>query len=120
MPLTNPGVDATTVAVGATPPASPRFTLLERHIIAEWSAAMQQQGVYTEINYGHAYLTEALHVIPREADETWWLIHKTPARTLAVRRWPGLADIVPNILDALVIVQHALNDGHTVATERPV
>jgi hypothetical protein len=75
--------------------------------MATWSQAMHRYGVRTEFNSGHEFLDEALHVTLGRTDETW-LVHMTPEGTVAVRLWPGLADIVPTVSDALAAISHAV------------
>ncbi len=87
---------------------APAFAPHEAEVIAAWSATMRRRDVYTEINLSHLYLTEALHVLAGSADESWWLVHKTPDGEVAVRCWPGLAEIVPTIEDALYVVVREL------------
>jgi hypothetical protein len=70
---------------------------------------MRRRGVYTEINLGHAFLTEALHVIAPGTDDPCWIVHKTPDDAVAVRLWPGLADIVPTVDDALAVIARAID-----------
>jgi len=95
---------------------APAFTPQELDIIADWSVAMRRLGVSTEFDLGHLFLTEALHIVPTGADDPNWLVHKTTKGTVAVRQWPGLADILPTIEHALAIVAHNLVDARHPGT----
>jgi hypothetical protein len=87
-----------------SPPIAPAFTAGEIETIAGWAAPLLRFGVRAEINLGHAFLGQALHVLPTGPDEPWWLVHKTPDGRVAVRQWPGLATIVPTVAEALAQV----------------
>jgi hypothetical protein len=84
--------------------SAPAFALCELDTIAAWSASMRPLGVSTELNLGHVFLTEALHIVATGTDEPLWMVHKTPTNAVAVRVWPGSAAIVPTVEDALAIV----------------
>jgi hypothetical protein len=103
-PLRNPASSV----VYATAPA---FTPEELRVIAEWSVAMRRIGVSTRFDLGHVFLTEALNIVPTGADEPNWLVHKTPKGAVAVRRWPGVADIVPTVEQALAVVAQSMTNA---------
>lgn len=85
---------------------APAFTLHEHHVIAEWNEDVAAHDMRVETHAGlFGIFDEALLVSSRRGDDRIWLIHKTPAGRVAVRLWPGLADIVPTIADALAVVQ---------------
>jgi hypothetical protein len=86
---------------------APAFNAQEKTIITAWSATIQHYGLRTEINSNHAFLAEALHVIAGADDEPSWVVHKTPEGQVAVRMWPGLADIVMTLAEALAIIAAA-------------
>ena len=96
-------VSAGTVAGGG----APAFSSHEKAIIAEWSATIRQHGLRAEINSAHMFLAEALHVTSGSSDEPRWVVHKTPTGAVAVRLWPGLADIVMTLPEALEIIADA-------------
>lgn len=98
------------VASSVLYPTAPPFTAQELHVIAEWSVAMRRIGVSTEFYLGHLFLTEALHIAPTGADEPSWIVHKTPDGAVAMRPWPGLADIVPTMDEALSAVARAMSE----------
>ena len=93
----------------AVHPAAPAFTPFEKAAIAQWAKTVDRRGLCIEMVANDGFLAEALHVTPRLGDEPRWLVHKTPAGAIAVRLWPGLAEIVPGIDDALAIISAALD-----------
>ncbi len=97
---------------------APAFAPHELDIIAAWSAAMRAQGVSTHFDLGHTFLTEALQIAPTGTDDPCWLVHKTPTGNVAVRLWPGLADIVPTIEAALARVAHDLAEESCIGSQR--
>ncbi len=88
--------------------AAPGFERYEKSLIATWAARMHRRGARTEITTDHLFLKEALHVTPLRESDPAWLVHKTPDGTVAVRRWPGIAEIVPSLAAALAIVSRAV------------
>jgi hypothetical protein len=100
---------ATTLAPSAAYPAAPAFAPDDKAMIAEWSAAMRGRGVRAEIVANEGLLTEALHVTASAADESWWLVHRTPSGAVAVRLWPGIAEIVATVAEALAVIAAALD-----------
>jgi hypothetical protein len=86
---------------------APAFNAQEKAIIAAWSATIQPHGLRAEISSDHTFLKEALHVTAGSAEQPRWVVHKTPAGAVAVRLWPGLADIVTTLPEALDIVADA-------------
>jgi hypothetical protein len=84
--------------------AAPPFAGRERALIRSWSALMERRGIRTEITRAHMFLKEALHVLPLRDSDSAWLVHKTADGAVAVRRWPGIAQIVPTMSEALAIV----------------
>jgi hypothetical protein len=99
------GAAGTTAARRAVAPA---FTVREKSAIATWSGGMRRRGARTEIATGYEFLSEVLLVRLRAADEPCWLVHKTATRRVAVRLWPGIADIVATVPEALAIVASAV------------
>jgi hypothetical protein len=95
---------------------APAFEPEESELIAAWSTTMRERGVYSEMNRNHARLTEALHVLSGSDDEPLWLVHKTPDGTTAVRLWPGIAEIVPMVEDALARITKEI-DRRTIAPQ---
>jgi hypothetical protein len=91
--------------------SAPAFTPQESAAIAAWSGEITRHGLHAEITSGYDFLKEALQVSPSSTDELLWLVHKTPAGAVAVRQWPGLADIVATIPDALRIITAAVEHG---------
>ncbi len=89
-------------------PIAPAFTSVEMDIIAEWAATMRPHGVGVEIDRSHRYLAEALHIIPGGGAEPLWMLHKTPDGGVALRVWPGIADIVLCVGDGLGIVTRSI------------
>ena len=83
---------------------APAFAAREKTLIARWSARMRRRGVRAEIVTEYEFLAEALRVTLHAADECCWLVHKTPPGQVAVRVWPGTADIVTTVAEALAIV----------------
>jgi hypothetical protein len=83
---------------------APAFTAREIELIVRWRDQAKERGLRTEIKLGHQYLSEALHVSLASPDEPRWLVHKTPDGLVAVRQWPGVAEIVPTLADALAII----------------
>jgi len=94
----------------------PRFTAEEKWAIARWSAAMRPLGLSIDFAADHPFLREALHIKPELAEEPLWLLHKTPEGLCAVRQWPGLADVVATVEQALAIVAETMAGGSTVST----
>jgi hypothetical protein len=89
---------------------APAFTPEERDTIAAWTKAISGHGLRIETYSDlYEYLEEVLLVFPREPEESSWLIHKTPSGAVAVRMWPGLANTVGTVPEALAIVTAALN-----------
>jgi hypothetical protein len=88
--------------------AAPAFAGRERALIRSWSSLMNRRGIRTEITCAHRFLKEALHVLPLRDSDSAWLVHKTPDGAVAVRRWPGIAQIVPTMSEALAIVGGSL------------
>jgi len=92
-------------ADGCAGRAAPAFTAEENGMIAAWSDAIQRRGLRIETNSRfHASLDEVLLVFPHASDEPAWLLHKTPAGAVAVRWWPGVAQIVATVAEALAII----------------
>jgi hypothetical protein len=95
--------------------AAPAFAGRERALIRSWSSLMNRRGIRTEITRTHMFLKEALHVLPLRDRDSAWLVHKTPDGSVAVRRWPGIAQIVPTMSEALAIVGGSLGAAPPVA-----
>jgi len=97
--------DAAAVGGSGAGGVAPAFTPQEHGVVAGWADAMAEHGLRIE---AHADLfegfAEILMVSPTAHDEPLWLVHKTPAGDVAVRLWPGLADIVPTLAEALAMV----------------
>jgi hypothetical protein len=93
----------------AEPSLAPRFSALDKWTISHWSVSARRLGVRVELATDHMFLLEALHIGPPGAAEPTWILHKTPDGNCALRRWPGLADILPNIDVALGIVTDAID-----------
>ncbi len=85
---------------------APAFTPEEHRVIAGWKVDSTTHDmrveIYTEL---FGIFDEAILVSSREHGDQMWLIHKTPAGSVAVRLWPGLADIVETVAEALAVVQ---------------
>lgn len=99
------------IALGAGMPAfrqAPAFSAQDHVAIAAWAETMREHGVHTRIDRSHRFLDEAIHVTLGSADGLEWLVHRTPAGAVAVRLWPGLADIVATVPDALAIISAAV------------
>jgi hypothetical protein len=96
-------------AVGCEAPA---FTGQDRALIAAWAAAVEGCGLRTAI-YANLFacLDEALLVSPCSANKPSWLIHKTPAGAIAVRRWPEAAKVVATLSEALAMIKTAVDLG---------
>jgi hypothetical protein len=92
-------------------PCAPAFTPDDRHCIAAWSDRLRRLGLSVEFNTGHRFLAEALHIASVATPERIWVIHKTPDNRVAVREWPGTADLVASLTDALVLVASAHSIG---------
>jgi hypothetical protein len=91
---------------------APRFTPEERDLIAGWAEnrVIKGRGLQIEtFSQLYEFLEEALLVSLSADSGHLWLIHKTPDGAVAVRRWPGLADIVPTMSEALAIVTSAVD-----------
>lgn len=80
-------------------------------MIRSWSLLMKRRGIRTEITHAHIFLKEALSVQPPRESDPGWLVHKTPDGAVAVRRWPGIARIVPTMSEALAIVGGSLGSA---------
>ncbi len=104
MALSRAALPLQTDAIPTLGTTAPPFALSELDTIAAWSASMRPLGVSTELNLGHVFLTEALHIVATGTEEPLWMVHKTPKNAVAVRVWPGSAAIVPTVEDALAIV----------------
>jgi hypothetical protein len=91
-------------------PATPAFTDQDMEVIAAWEKAVQQYRLRIEIDNDHEFLPGALTITPAAADEPRWIVHRTPAGTVAVRPWPGVADVVPTVQEALDRIADALED----------
>ena len=91
---------------------SPGFSSQERDMITAWAETLSVRGLRIEITSAHQFLDESLYVMLGSTDDTGWLIHKTPEGTVAVRLWPGLADIVPTVTDALAVITEAVGRQH--------
>jgi hypothetical protein len=88
-------------------PLAPRFLPADKKQVIVWSAEMRHRGFTAEFTTSHIYLSEAVQ-IGLDGDRLFsWLIHMTPTGAVAVRRWPGVAQIVPTMSDALAIVTAA-------------
>ncbi len=94
---------------------SPAFTRHEHGIISAWTKTIEPTGLCTKIHSDHEFLTEALHVTNRDTGDILWLVHKTNDGAVAVRLWPGLADIVPSLTDALALITEAAELRHQAA-----
>ena len=92
-------------------PSAPAFTQRESDVIAAWSAGLKRPELHIEIRSDYEFLTEALHVGPGSGAEPVWLVHKTPEGRVAVRHWPGPADIVATLPDALAVIGDAIDRG---------
>jgi hypothetical protein len=101
---------------------APAFRPEEKPAIFEWARQIRRYGMRVEIRAGYKSLREAVLVIPQFAEEPLWLLHKTPEGAVAVRMWPGLADIVATVPEGLAMVSAALaqrGDHDATAVEWP-
>jgi hypothetical protein len=83
---------------------APAFTPREHGVIAALAAIARRRGMRVAIDTGFEFLEEALLVAPAAAADPEWLVHKTPAGAIALRRWPGVAELVATIAEALAII----------------
>jgi hypothetical protein len=85
---------------------APKFTLEEKQCIADWFSTVKSHGWKTELSVAHELLGEALHIIPPSGSTALWIVHKTDGDGVAVRMWPGIAEIVSSISIALKMVEN--------------
>lgn len=93
-------------------PPAPRFSAQEHELISAWVDKMRNGGLRTEVTSEYKLIEEALVVIPWGETEPLWMVHKTPTGAVAVRLWPGPAEIVPTVAEALAMISIAA-DGHS-------
>jgi hypothetical protein len=86
---------------------APAFTAEEHELIAQWADLVKGLDLRTDIKRDYTFLDEALHITKGSTGELRWLVHKTPEGAVAVRQWPGLAEIVPTIAEAFAIIAAA-------------
>jgi hypothetical protein len=98
------------------PIVAPAFTSHEKTAIAAWSAMLGSHGLRAAVTSNYEFLREALAVTPCSGDEPWWLVHKTPTGTVAVRLWPGSAAIVGTVPQALAMISAAIDRATPGAT----
>ena len=80
---------------------APRFTAREQRAIAAWARHIARHGLHAGLTSSYRFLPEALHVRSLDTADPCWLVHKTPDGDVAVRLWPGVAEIVPTLAEAL-------------------
>jgi hypothetical protein len=83
------------------------FTRDEQTLIASWWEKATRNDLRIEIKSGFDFIGEGLLVIPRGANEPLWMVHKTDTGAVAVRLWPGLAEIFSTLPEALAIITHS-------------
>jgi hypothetical protein len=101
-------VAAVSEADEATSRRASAFTLREHEVIAGWVSATSQHCWRAGIRLDRVFLDEALRVTLDPADEILWLVQWTGEDTVAVRAWPGVAELVPTIEAALVMIERAM------------
>jgi transcriptional regulator with XRE-family HTH domain len=77
------------------------FTAAEKEIVATWSESILQYELEVYYDDSYQFIQEALCVCRSPADDLRWLVHKTPDGDIAVRQWPGLAEIMATLPEAL-------------------
>jgi len=91
--------------------SAPAFTIEEHALIASWAEQIRTSDLRIEFSSGYEFVTEALLVFPSGAEEPLWMVHKTPAGAVALRLWPGVAEIVPTVSQALAAMSEAMGKG---------
>jgi hypothetical protein len=87
---------------------APRFSRREKAFIDGWSLGVKVHGFRSQLASYPPFIVESLHVTIDGTDDPLWVVHKTPAGAFAARHWPGIADVVSTLQDALAIVENEL------------
>lgn len=77
------------------------FAAHEKQLIAAWARYIARRGLHAGFTSSYRFLPEALQVRALDTADPCWLVHKTPGGDVAVRLWPGVAEIVPTLAEAL-------------------
>jgi hypothetical protein len=88
-------------------PVAPAFSPEEHEFIGRWAEAVKPCGLRAESSADHRFLDEAVHVTGDSPDRGHWLLHKTAKGGVAVRLWPGVAEIVGTVPEALAVISRA-------------
>jgi hypothetical protein len=84
---------------------APPFTPEQHAAIADWAAAMREHRLLVTVKASMFRHFDEMLVVSAAADgEILWLAHRTPAGAVAVRPWPGLAEIVQTVQEALAVI----------------
>jgi hypothetical protein len=99
-----------------TPPRlyvrAPAFTQEQHEAIADWAVAMREHDLHVAVHaelFGH--IEELLVVSAASGGRILWLIHRTPDGAVALRPWPGLAEIVQTVPEALAMIAALVRRG---------